>query len=129
MITYKNDLEKKVQCTEEEFHKEVVDMIEFNVNEKGYPIDNITPDLIAEDITGIFENHQMPEEGMNIIVEEIQRAMKEISDLKRDFIKVKKKIITFYNTLMKRKRWNKSKYLIMQKKFSFILKRALIILI
>lgn len=71
MITIKTNLLEKVVYTLEEFKAEVIGMIEFSVKEKEYALADLCVDMIAEDITGVFGDHQMPKEGLDIIEREL----------------------------------------------------------
>lgn len=74
MLTIKTELKPKVEYTEEEFREEAKGMIQFAINEKGYSFNELSPDMIAEDITGIWGEHQMPKDGMDIIRKELITA-------------------------------------------------------
>jgi len=76
MLTIKTELKQKVEYTEEEFREEAKGMIQFAINEKGYSFEQLSADMIAEDITGIMGEHQMPKKGMEIIREELITAGK-----------------------------------------------------
>lgn len=76
MITFATELKNKVMYTKEEFLSEVKGMIEVAINEKGYSFQELTPGMIAEDITGPVEKNTIPEEGMAIIKEELTRFEK-----------------------------------------------------
>ena len=67
MIKIKTDTRNIVEYTEDYFRAEIKGLLTFALNEKGYDIKDISPDMLAEDITGIFGEHNVPQEGMLII--------------------------------------------------------------
>lgn len=71
MIIFETELKNKVKFSIEEFISEVRGMINFAFNEKGYSFHELTPSMIAEDITGTVEKNTIPEEGMAIIRKEL----------------------------------------------------------
>lgn len=74
MISIKTELLDRRGYTEADFRTEVRGMIQFAINEKEYLLEELSIDMIAEDITGIFGEHQMSEEGLNIINEELAKV-------------------------------------------------------
>lgn len=78
MIKFTTDIGVEMNLTEEDFKIAITSSIDFAVNEKEYKLEALTADFIAEEITGIIESyhgkpHGMPQEGMNIIKQEIQK--------------------------------------------------------
>ena len=71
MIAFKTELRDKLEMTKDDFRNEVKSTILVALNDKEYPIEQVSAHMIAEDITGIWGEHQMPEVGMDIIREEL----------------------------------------------------------
>ena len=74
------ELGGNITMTKEAFREEARRMIEFAVVDKDYSLEDLSPDMIAEDISGITGHHQMPEEGLAIIKEELSNFSTEIND-------------------------------------------------
>lgn len=72
-ITFMTDIKVEVNCSEEDFRVCVVETIDFAVNNKEYELKDISPDFIAEDITGISGEHGMSADALAIIGEELQK--------------------------------------------------------
>ena len=72
IIKFTTDIGYKVSYTEEEFREDVRSTIDFAVGEKEYPLQDLTPNFIAEDITGIFGEHGISKEGLDIIEQELK---------------------------------------------------------
>lgn len=67
MITVVNDLGNEISYTEEEFIVEVNSMIDFALNEKEYELKDLSVKMIGEDVTGVFGEFKMTDNGLRII--------------------------------------------------------------
>lgn len=67
IIKFRTDINIDVTLTVDAFITATKDMIDFAINEKGYALDDLTVDFIAEDITGKVGNHGLSVDGLLII--------------------------------------------------------------
>ena len=86
-VTFTTDLNNKIKMRVEDFKATVVETIDFAVNQKGYAINDLTVEFIAEDITGVIKSwhgkeHDMNNVGLSIIKDVLnEEKWRELADV------------------------------------------------
>jgi hypothetical protein len=77
VITVKFDDGEYSKVPEDQFRKVIKGLIDFAFNEKEYPLEDISVEMIAEDVTGVIENHGIDNKGLKIIELELDKYKRE----------------------------------------------------